>query len=341
MASGLLEHIMDDLAVVVVTYNSEEVIGVCLDALEGLPVLVIDNASSDRTVCAVRGRAVAGQRLRILENVENVGFAAAVNQGFQGTNAGAVLILNPDVKLLTPLKPLLEACQRSGIAAGMLVGASSGEPQRGFTIRRFPTPWTLVFEVFGLNRIWPGNPVNRRYRYLDRNCELPGMVEQPAGAFLAVRRDVWASTGGFDEGFWPAWFEDVDFLKRANDLGFPAEYCPEVRAEHIGGHSVNKLPETLRKRNWYSNLLRYATKHYREIPYRAVCGAVALASLPRMVAGMIAERSVGPFASYGAVVRLATRRAFARTGTWEARTPGATDHQRGRGIDSGRAERGR
>lgn len=340
MASGLQQLTMDDLAVVVVTYNSEEVIGACLDALEGLPVLVIDNASSDNTGSEVRKCAAFGGSVRFTENIDNVGFAAAVNQGFRATKAEVVLILNPDVRLLTPIGPLVSACRESGIAAGLLVGVD-GRPQRGFSIRRFPTPWTLIFEVFGLNRIWPGNAVNRRYRYFDRNYEGPGPVEQPAGAFLAVRRDVWTSTGGFDEDFWPAWFEDVDFLKRANDLGFRAAFCPEVRAEHRGGHSVNKLPETSRKRNWYSNLLRYATKHYREIPYRAVCGAVALASLPRMVAGMIAERSVGPFASYGAVFRLATRRAFARTGTWEARRAGAKDHQRGRGIETGRAERGR
>ena len=39
-----------------------------------------------------------------------------------------------------------------------------GRPQHGFNVRAFPTPMTLVFELLGLNRLWPSNPVNRRYR---------------------------------------------------------------------------------------------------------------------------------------------------------------------------------
>jgi predicted glycosyltransferase involved in capsule biosynthesis len=41
-------------------------------------------------------------------------------------------------------------------------------------------------------------------------------VEQPAGAFLMVRRAVWQELGGFDESFFPLWFEDVDFCRRAS-----------------------------------------------------------------------------------------------------------------------------
>ena len=52
-----------------------------------------------------------------------------------------------------------------------------------------------------MNRMWPSNPVNRRYRYLDRDLDQPGPVEQPAGAFLMIRRDVWERLGGIDEAF--------------------------------------------------------------------------------------------------------------------------------------------
>ena len=65
-----------------------------------------------------------------------------------------------------------------GAAAGKLTG-SQGRPQTGFSVRRFPTPLSLSFEVLGLDRIWPANPVNRRYRCLDLNLEAPADVEQP------------------------------------------------------------------------------------------------------------------------------------------------------------------
>ncbi len=118
--------------------------------------------------------------------------------------------------------------------------------RRGFTIRRFPTPLTLWFELCGFNRLWPSNPVNRRYRYLDRDLEQAGPVEQPAGAFLMFRRDVWERLGGFDEGFYPVWFEDVDFCRRAADAGYRIEYVPQVEAEHLGGHSVGQISEGCR-----------------------------------------------------------------------------------------------
>ena len=44
-------------------------------------------------------------------------------------------------------------------------------------------------------------------------------VEQPAGACLAVTRTMWDKVGGFDEQFFPVWFEDVDFCKRAARSG--------------------------------------------------------------------------------------------------------------------------
>ncbi len=252
--------------------------------------IVIDNASQDDTVrCA--GAA------RIIANRENRGFAAAANQGFSGTGADSVLLLNPDVILLSPVDELLEASIRYGIAAGKLID-SNGRAQAGFTIRRFPTPLTLLFELFGLNRIFPGNPVNRRYRYLDRSLEQPGPVEQPAGAFLMIRRDVWEKLGGFDEGFHPIWFEDVDFCRRAVDAGFRIEYVPQVVASHTGAHSIRSLWEGCRAWYWCVSLLRYAAKHFRGVGYRAVSAAVLLTSIPRMFSGIIRERSISPVAAY-------------------------------------------
>ncbi|MGH9662983.1 MAG: glycosyltransferase family 2 protein, partial [Bryobacteraceae bacterium] len=223
---------MTSAGAVIVTHNSADVIGECLDALHGLRAVVVDNASSDGSAAQAGGR----PGVTVVPIAENLGFAAAVNQGIALLDCELVLILNPDAVVLTGLERLAEACRQSGLAAGRLVDAD-GRTQRGFTIRRFPTPWTLAFETLGINRLWPGNPVNRRYRYLDRDLMEPGPVEQPAGAFLMVRRDVWERVGGLDEGFFPLWFEDVDFCLRRRQSGFAARYVPAAVARHRGGHS--------------------------------------------------------------------------------------------------------
>src|SRR5438067_1556890 len=129
---------MSAAAVVIVTHNSEAEIGPCLDAAlaTGAEIVVVDNASSDRTVEQVRGRAP------LIANPRNLGFAAAVNQGVRATRADCILLLNPDAVLQKSLDPLLAACARekAGGAAGKLID-SEGRAQAGFNLRSLPTPW--------------------------------------------------------------------------------------------------------------------------------------------------------------------------------------------------------
>jgi GT2 family glycosyltransferase len=266
------------------------------------PVLAVDNASTDATVSHVRTRA----QVQIIANDTNRGFAGALNQAFTKSTEECVLVLNPDVRLRTGIEPLTKACLENGISAGLLTD-DSGRPQRGFAIRRFPSPIALTFELLGLNRVWPANSVNQRYRYLHRDLETPGNVEQPAGAMLMIRRDVWEQLGGFDERFHPVWFEDVDFCKRAYDAGFKIAFVPEVRAAHSGGHSVNLLGFDQRNRFWYVSLLTYAAKHFRPIGYRTVCLAAMCSAVPRMIAGILRERSWAPITTYIEILSFAGR----------------------------------
>ena len=298
------------VAAVIVTYNSAGVINSCLQALSkmapAMTPIVVDNASSDNTVELVR----ACSGVRLIENPENRGFAAAVNQGEreagarEASESNFILLLNPDVELLTAVDQLTESAQRHGLAAGRLVDPA-GRTQAGFTLRRFPTPAALICELFGINRLWPSNPINRRYRCLDRDYDQPAMVEQPAGAFLMVRRDVWKKLGGFDEQFYPVWFEDVDFCRRAVDAGYQIAYVPSVAARHEGGHSVGKIPQGRRATYWCVSLLRYGAKHFQAGAFRWICAAVALSSVPRMLAGMIAGRTVSSGRIYLKIMRFA------------------------------------
>jgi N-acetylglucosaminyl-diphospho-decaprenol L-rhamnosyltransferase len=297
------------IVAVIVTMNSGDVIGPCLDALAKMAPqiipIVVDNASTDDTVARARPRMLYG--VRVIENQENRGFAAAVNQAVASPDASGaefLLLLNPDVNLLTAVDTLIEASAKYGMSAGKLVDLE-GRPQAGFTVRRFPTPASLIFELFGINRLWRSNPVNKKYRYLDKNLDEAGDVEQPAGAFLMFRRDVWSTLGGLDDEFHPIWFEDVDFCRRAVDAGFHIQYIPAAAASHVGGHSVTQVPASSRAVYWCASLIKYASKHFREPGYRAVCAAVVLSSFPRAVAGMILERSLAPSSAYSKIVRFA------------------------------------
>jgi N-acetylglucosaminyl-diphospho-decaprenol L-rhamnosyltransferase len=305
-----LEGVLLAAAAVIVTFNSEDVVDKCLEALARMrvPAIVVDNASIDHTVERVHAHA----GVRVIANPENRGFSAAVNQGISATDAEFILLLNPDAELLTSVDALVQASRQYGLAAGKLV-ANDGHAQVGFALRRFPTPAALIFEMFGINRVWPSNPVNRHYRYLDRDLDQPGSVEQPAGAFLMTRRDVWKGLGGFDESFFPMWFEDVDYCCRAVRAGYRIEYVPAVAARHAGAHSIARIPPGCRAVYWCVSLLKYAAKHFRTLGYTGVCLAMALSSVPRMFAAMLHERSLAPVTVYCRIVRIAGR-ALALTG---------------------------
>jgi GT2 family glycosyltransferase len=216
--------------------------------------------------------------------------------------------LNPDAILQRGLDALREACCLPGAAgAGGCLLDPRGRPQVGFMVRQLPTATTLVLEVLLLNKLWPNNPVNRRYRGLGLDYSARFQVEQPAGAFLMVPKKVWLELGGFDEGFAPLWFEDVDFCRRAVDRGYQLYYVPQAVAIHTGGHTIRKLTVEKRLICWYRSLLRYSAKHFRPIAFRVVCVAVVAGSLLRSWGESMRYRSLQPLAAYAKVVRHASR----------------------------------
>jgi GT2 family glycosyltransferase len=296
---------MQDIGIVIVTYNSGDHIGTCLDAAlaSDAHVLVVDNASQDNTrnVVTARGASLVG-------NESNRGFAAAVNQGVRALDTAYILLLNPDCVLQTGLDALRECCDRPGVAgAGGKLLDPAGRPQVGFMYRRFPRPRDLILEVLGVNRIWSRNPLNWNFRCLSSDFSHEQKVDQPAGAFLMIRRDVWEKIGGFDERFYPLWFEDVDFARRAAACGLGMYFTPRAVAKHTGGHSILPMPLEMRVICWYGNLLRYSEKHFRPWSTRAVCVAIIAGSLARMFAAIVRQLSLKPLGAYYHVIALAGR----------------------------------
>jgi N-acetylglucosaminyl-diphospho-decaprenol L-rhamnosyltransferase len=295
------------IGIVIVTYNSERHIDACLDACHRttdaeFSIVVVDNASADSTLSRVRKH----PGVQLLANDLNLGFAGAVNQGIRALDTEVVLLLNPDTRLIGGVELLAKACAEPGVAAaGGRLEDSMGRPQRGFMVRRLPTAASLSFEILGFNRLWPGNPVNRRYRCLDLNPDNPAQVEQPAGAFVALRREVWEQAGEFDDSYHPLWFEDVDFFRRLKDRGYQVRFIPGARAVHTGGHSLDSTTWAQRQLYWYGSLLRYAARHFRPSGRIMVCGSLMISWVPRTIAGMIQNRSVRPLIVQSRLFRIA------------------------------------
>ena len=280
---------MPHCSAIIVTYNSAESIARCLEALAGgdCEIVVIDNASQDETVARVQSFQTH-HPVELLRISRNLGFAAGVNHGVRASSGDVLLILNPDAIAEPGAVTALVGCMiaQSAAAAGGALLEASGELQRGFAIRRLPTLGSLLCEALLVNQLWPSNPVNRRYRCLDADYSKVQTVEQPAGACMAVRREEWDAVGGMDTQFAPVWFEDVDFCKRLLDSGRKIVYCPAARFHHSGAHSVGKLSFADKQLFWYTNMLRYARKHYSATKVRVLRVGIIKGMLLRMLAAL-------------------------------------------------------
>jgi N-acetylglucosaminyl-diphospho-decaprenol L-rhamnosyltransferase len=234
---------------VVVHWHNEELLAELAAAWPQGPrfeLLVVDNGSS----------APLPPGLRVLNPGRNLGFAGGANAGAAEAKGEIVLILNPDaVPEAGALEALLEGFAAWPDAAALAPRLTSpdGEAQFAWQLRRLPSPMALVLQAF------PGfGGTSRR----GAEPEAGEPVEQPAAAALAFRRQALAAVGGFDAGFYPAWFEDVDLARRLRDQGLVIRYQPKARFRHRLGSSVPRLGYGPFLSIYYRNLVRYLAKHH-------------------------------------------------------------------------------
>ena len=263
----------------IVSWNSAAHLPAAIRSVpEGVPVVVVDNASTDGSVAAARA---AGAR--VIEAGVNLGFGPACNRAArEGAPSETILFLNPDAALVDgrrTLDVLLETLDADPAVAAV-APRLTGDGQERFQLRRLPSIGSLVREALLVDRLFPGNPGFRRDRYLDRDRDTAFDVEQPAAAVLLVRRDAFEALGGFNPVFMPAWFEDVDFCARLLESGRRIRYVPEGRATHVGGVAMNALPyrdfRPAYVRNLFLYLARHASPGFRAVARLSTLGGAIL-----------------------------------------------------------------
>lgn len=249
------------LAIIVVTWNSAEDIESCLSTINyvgDFEVLVVDNASSDKTADIVAG----WHNVRLLRNDRNLGYARANNQGIAATTGDYVLLLNPDTRLelgtIDKLTDCLDSRPDLAAVAPRLVN-DDGSTQD--SIRSFPTPSRVLWEVTGLARLLPRRRALNRWFLRGFDYEHDAVVDQPMASCLLVRRTVLAQLGGFDEAF-PIFYNDVDLSRRMLDAGHKTLYLGSVRVFHKRGASTGKARARMIRES-HRSLFAYLRKHDR------------------------------------------------------------------------------
>ncbi|MFO1413340.1 MAG: glycosyltransferase family 2 protein [Burkholderiales bacterium] len=233
-----------DLSILIVTYNSARLVGPLLARLReetaGLAaeVVLVDNASADGTADLVRREHAW---VRLVASPVNLGFAAGNNLAAKEARGRYLVLLNPDAVpapgVLARGTVLMDRHPRVALGGGRL-HAPDGTPQP--SARMFPT---LRDEFFTLSGLAARHPTSRLFARLDRRWADPqeaAEVDWIPGAFVFIRRNVFARLGGFDERFF-MYYEEVDLCRRMKEEGWRVQYWPELTATHVGGESAKTV----------------------------------------------------------------------------------------------------
>ncbi len=269
-----------DVAIVIVNYNTKELLAACLRSVFGsvgglrYAVCVVDNASQDGSAAMVRERF---PEVELIANEENTGYPRANNQGLRlfGFRDSPVpgadeqpdlpryaLLLNPDTVLpqnaLREMVAFLDGRPPAGIAGPKLLRLDGSLDKA--CRRSFPTPSTSLYHLLRLDSLFPRSHRFGRYNltYLDPN--VTNEVDSVVGAFMLVRREAIRQAGLLDESFF-MYGEDLDWAKRIKDAGWQVWYNAAVTVLHIkeaaSRHSYRARVE------FYRALTLFYEKHYR------------------------------------------------------------------------------
>jgi N-acetylglucosaminyl-diphospho-decaprenol L-rhamnosyltransferase len=253
-----------DLDVIMVTHNSEAVLGSCLEALGDVPtgfaatVTVVDSGSlQPPSTEGLHGFAVDR-----LVSLANVGYGTACNVGAGHATGRWIAFLNPDVFVSwEQLRSLVAAAESRHAAAAGPTLTDSQDVMRPRPVRSICPPW------------------RRRHRGRLRTFPDGLEVEVIPGAVLLVRRDYFDAVAGFDTGFF-LYGEEDDLITRVRERGGLAFVSTTIRVAHVDEASSANVDPRWRTAQRLRGKTHYVRKHF-SAPEAAMSATVDVVRLIR------------------------------------------------------------
>ncbi len=261
---------MSPVTAIVVTFDSAHALPECLGALvaDGVPALVVDNASADDTVpLAERLGAEA------IRNPRNEGYGRANNIGARTASTEFLLVVNPDCIV-----------EKGAVAA--LVDAARRYPDAGLFAPKIVEPSGRVFyQPRSLLSPYLHNPQGKLVLPEGEAC-----APFFSGACFLIRRDLFLRLGGFDENIF-LFYEDDDLCRRVADAGHALIYVPQAVVRHGRGRSSEPRRGRIFTSRWHQAWSRaYVSRKYG-LPNPAP-GMFAVNALKAAAAGLTFRRSL-------------------------------------------------
>ena len=227
---------MTDISFIIVNWNTRDLLLQCLDAIyqtvEGIDfeIWLVDNGSTDGSVPSAMKKF---PKLLTIENLSNLGFAAANNLALARMEGRYALLLNTDATLthgaVSQLYEFMETTPEAGTVCGQLLN-SDGSKQN--SIANFPSLLSLISNETLLRILLPHRFPSKRREYRQ-----PIEVDSCIGACLMVRKEAIDSVGLLDERYF-FFLEETDWAYRMKRAGWKNCFVPSAKIFHAQGMSV-------------------------------------------------------------------------------------------------------
>lgn len=219
----------------IVTYNNANEISHLLNDLRQLAlfshsrVIVVDNGSWDQTDLIIRNQF---PEVYLVQNSRNLGFAKAVNQGFELCDTECVFLLNPDMRILNPcFYSAMLACMQQDLNVAAV--APLQFKQAG-GCRRLSLTWSH-WSRGGL-AIY----LSHRLR-LGRSFDTPIPTKFLNAGCLLIRRSAFMRVGKLSERYF-LYGEEPDLFLKFMRYGYECRLHPGLEVTHYRERSLKTLP---------------------------------------------------------------------------------------------------
>lgn len=261
-ARAIIQHVDQYVpplvSVVLVTYNKLELTEACLRSLEkntqhrNFEIIVVDNDSHDATPEYLKEWVRGGENRRIILNADNRGFAAGNNQGLRIARGEYLVLLNNDTYVTAGwLGTLVRHLERDPVAG--IVGPVTNNIGNESKI---DISYDSMEEMEGAAR-----------RYTATHMGETLALHTAAFFCVAFRREIYEKVGDLDEAFGIGMFEDDDYCRRVQQIGFTVSCAEDVFIHHHLSASFNLLGMERRVKLFTENRKLYESKWGPWVPH--------------------------------------------------------------------------